>query len=259
MTLVDEGELDRLKQNQIKDYNPTVKSMVDIQNQINQIFEQPQLTDEDKFKLLSHLQNKFSYLYSKFKSSTITPAPAGYAAEPSEQRSISSAQTDLLSEEEYEDPANLTLMFQEIPTAQDLNLPHYYHKKYNMFRSFLEAHKHEITANDDNVISINGRVIAHSNFSDCLRSFYFRDPELNLIGLPELVKKLSKLNVNPDMFTDKQSINAIVTLEKMNSPQRFQTGHGGKNLLNVIYVQSLPLLKSLLVKSLNFSESIAFN
>ena len=41
MTLVDEGELDRLKQNQIKDYNPTVKSMVDIQNQINQIFEQP--------------------------------------------------------------------------------------------------------------------------------------------------------------------------------------------------------------------------
>ena len=59
MTLIEEGELERLRQGQIKDYNPALKSLVFVQGQIEKLFDDSELDDESKHKILCFLQNKF--------------------------------------------------------------------------------------------------------------------------------------------------------------------------------------------------------
>ena len=67
MTLVEEAELDRLRQRQIKDYNPALNSLTKIQDQIFKIFDDKELTDEGKCKILAQLQDRFGFLLIKFK------------------------------------------------------------------------------------------------------------------------------------------------------------------------------------------------
>ena len=52
MTLIEEGEEDRLRQRQLKVYNPTLKSMVGVQEQIEKLLTDPELDDQIKYKIL---------------------------------------------------------------------------------------------------------------------------------------------------------------------------------------------------------------
>ena len=82
MTLVEEAELARLRQRQIKDYNPTLRSLVSIQDQIQNIFDDSELHDESKLKILFHLQEKFGNVYNKFKNSSASMIPSMTIALP---------------------------------------------------------------------------------------------------------------------------------------------------------------------------------
>ena len=73
MTLVEEAELDRLRQRQIKDYNPALNSLTKIQDQIFKIFDDKELTDEGKCKILAQLQEHFGFLLNKFKNAGLPP------------------------------------------------------------------------------------------------------------------------------------------------------------------------------------------
>ena len=55
MTLVEEAELDRLRQRQIKDFNPALNSLSKIQDQNFKIFYDKEWTDDAKCKILVHL------------------------------------------------------------------------------------------------------------------------------------------------------------------------------------------------------------
>ena len=68
MTFIDEGELERLKQKQIKDYNPNLKSLSNLQQRIDEVFDNPDLTADEKCKALSLLQEKFNSLYTKYRN-----------------------------------------------------------------------------------------------------------------------------------------------------------------------------------------------
>ena len=58
MTLVEEAELDRLRQRQIKDYNAALNSLTKIQG---------------KCKILAHLQERFGFLFNKVKNAVLPP------------------------------------------------------------------------------------------------------------------------------------------------------------------------------------------
>ena len=73
MIVVEEAELDRLHQRQIKDYNPALNSLPKIQDQILKIFDKYDFSDEGKFKILAQLQERFGFLLNKFKNAGLTP------------------------------------------------------------------------------------------------------------------------------------------------------------------------------------------
>jgi len=60
MKLVEEGELLRLKDKQIRDYNPQIRSMSFYQNEIDDILNDTKLTPEQKFALMGVAEKRFT-------------------------------------------------------------------------------------------------------------------------------------------------------------------------------------------------------
>lgn len=201
MTLIEEGELERLRQRQLKEYNPGLKSLVSIQDQIEKILNDPEFDDESKHKVLCHLQEKFGYLYKKFQNSAanipvlepLDPAPEDAA--PAEQGD------DAPDGNEPGDPFHL------------INLPHVYQHKLHLFKDFLEEHKEEISVNANNELVLDGLTIPNSSMTDLIRSFYLRNQNMNLIGLANFLGKLRELKVNPHIFSHKDAKNSLKTLK----------------------------------------------
>ena len=79
MTLVEEAELDRLRQRQIKDYNPDLNSLTKIQDQIFKSFHDKELTDEGKCKIIAHLQERIGILFHIFENAGL---PTAHALQP---------------------------------------------------------------------------------------------------------------------------------------------------------------------------------
>ena len=74
LTLIEEAELDRLRQRHIKDYNPALNSLRKIQDQIFKIFDDSDLSDEGKCKIIDQLRERFGFLLNKFKNAGLPPA-----------------------------------------------------------------------------------------------------------------------------------------------------------------------------------------
>ena len=249
MTLIEEGELERLRQRQIKDYNPSLKSLVFVQEQIERLFNDSELDDENKHKILCYLQNKFGNLYKNFKNGPGAPTnvppvvvPPVIAAEdgdpippadphvpPGDEPNID--QQEQSDDEGQEDPEReekdekFADALNSGEFALQVNLPAQYQKKFELFQTFLNLHKNEIHANAGGEIVIDGIVIPNTSFTDLLRSFYIRSNSMNFIGLPNLLAKLKALKVDPEYFSNKDAKNALKILQKSS-----QSGRGNSFL-----------------------------
>ena len=74
MNLIKEAELDGHHQRQIKEYNPALNSLIKSQDHIFKIFDDKELTDEGKCKILAQLQERFGFLLNKLKNAVLPPA-----------------------------------------------------------------------------------------------------------------------------------------------------------------------------------------
>ena len=232
MTLVEEAELERLRQRQIKEYNPTLRSLGQIQEQIEKLFDDPELSDEGKCKILSHLQKRFSVNLAHYKNSTngVGQAPEAKSLQIEVKSQIDPIQNvdsegENEGEEEDVDEKPLGPL---IPTLEDANIPSHFANKFVRFQEFLKDHKNDISSNDKKEIVLDGEAIAYSSFPDLVRSLYVRNQDMNLIGTQQFHKKLYELNARSDMFSNRETLNALTHLDKKsNKHPHSQTGFGG--------------------------------
>jgi len=57
--LIEEGELDRLQQRQLRDYSPELQSMANLQTRMAEILARSDLSAQEKLNLLSGQRNRF--------------------------------------------------------------------------------------------------------------------------------------------------------------------------------------------------------
>ena len=57
--LIEQGELDRLQQRQLRDYSPELQSMARVQNYIRDIMSRKNLSAEERLNLISEEQIQF--------------------------------------------------------------------------------------------------------------------------------------------------------------------------------------------------------
>ena len=228
MALIEEAELERLRQRQIKEYNPSLRSLGQIQEQIEKLFDDPELTDEGKVKILSHLQDRFGILLSQFKNSTSRPSPET-EGKPLEIE-IKPQNNPNPSIDSEEDPkveaSEETPVISLIPSLEEAKIPSHFASKFQHFQDFLRKHQNEICSNDKKEIVLDGEPIAHSSFPDLLRSLYIRNNEMNLIGSQQFHSKLYELNARSDMFSHKDTLKALSRLDKKSQKHASQTGEG---------------------------------
>lgn len=241
MTLIEESELARLRDKEITEYNPSIRSMTNIQTAIEKIFDDPSIPDDAKIKLINTLQEKFNQLYTKFKISASALPNALLAAASAISKNkqtphavvpvgaqVANLPTAEIESEEFADaPADLSLATQSVniqvpstisqletklpgfPTAKEIGLPTQYARKLDQFREFLVQSQNVISPNAKNEIVLDGNPIPASSFSDLMRAMYLRNNSLNLTGFSEFISKLAQLNANSTMFSNAQSIAAL--------------------------------------------------
>ena len=74
MIVIEEPELDRLRQRQIKDDNPVLSCLPKIQDQLFKNFDELLLFDESKWKILAQPHRGFRFLLNKSKNAGLAPS-----------------------------------------------------------------------------------------------------------------------------------------------------------------------------------------
>ena len=77
MALVERAELDRLRQRQIKEYNPILSQLAGIQEEIERVLRTSQLSIEDRVGVLNLLHSRFDNLYKTLKFNGGAAIPTG--------------------------------------------------------------------------------------------------------------------------------------------------------------------------------------
>ena len=84
--LIDEGELDRLQQRQLRDYSPELQSMARLQTQMAEVLSRKDLSPQEKLSMLSGQQSRFDKIKKDVGVLSGGPAPIAVPKPPASQR-----------------------------------------------------------------------------------------------------------------------------------------------------------------------------
>lgn len=169
MVLLEEGEVERLRQKQIKEYDPTLGAMARAQIELEAVLGNHNLSDEEKLNLLNNVQQKFK----KLKSSIgVIPVPA----------------TTTILNAVPEEPPKAT---------EDTDIA------YEKFKEFISHHPRVIRSNQLGELVYNNRVVPDSSFHQIMESM-LSGTNFNLPGLPQFVQGLRSIKAPISMFNNEQ-------------------------------------------------------
>lgn len=192
LKLVDEDELHRLIEKQIREYNPELKAMVDRKLDMHKVLDQKDLTPEQKLLLLdankqqfSQYQNKANFNLSSKDQTLPTPLPPPPQPPPIEPSLSAVIEPDENSfpEEEEDTP----WPYPDVPTV---------HKdKIDLLGSLIENSNGTIGRDPStDELVINGEKIVNSSFHDLVKDLFVRSKQTaNLKGQDQLISAISRL------------------------------------------------------------------
>ena len=188
MALVSPDELDRLRQKKVQSYNPTLRTLAFLDEEMDDILNRNDLTVDDKLRLFQTAQTRFKALSSTepakiLAPQTLQPAPAPPAPAPA-QPSIADEPGPSISERTF---------------INHLDTKH--RSKAKQLMEYLSTHPNAITSNQNNELVLNGETVAGSNFSDLFSNLYTYNSNSNRRGENDLLKTLNSLNAPTDLLT----------------------------------------------------------
>ena len=219
MRLIEEAEFDRIKQKQIRDYNPQLKAMADIQTSIDNFLMDSTLGYDEKLPLINYLNGKFNSLFQATRNTLgnrseplviPTPALAANAPPPSaaaaatDSASAAAPTIAAFSSSAQEGPEKST----PLPTTIDAKIPGQYAKKYNDLLQFLQNQQAAgvIERTTSNEMRINGELIPNSSFTDLMRGLYTRNQTMNYTGENKFLQALSTLKLPTTLISNKDAL-----------------------------------------------------
>ena len=244
MTLLEEAEYERLREKLIRDYNPTLKSLAEIQSSIEDLFQNPNLKPDEKIQLLNHLQSKFGALYTEAKYAGLRPTTndvtvvTGNAKDVDKKKEVYKDKDKTQVLKDVEDRGVATDEEVSYPKFSDLNLTTNYGKKYNELEAFLSKYPHVINRSPNGEIVVHGRTIPNSSFRDSIRHLYTTSKTRHTGANDEFMSALRSLNLPNHLITSKAAKASLKSPMKVSpkfstsspeSPIKFplkQTGKG---------------------------------
>ena len=171
MVLMEEAELDRMRQKQLKEYDPTLSAMGRAQSQIQEALTDDKLTDEEKLALLTEVQQRFSRL-----KSSIGVIPK---AEPPPTLEI--ATPDVSNKKRAAEAT----------------------KDVTEFQKFLAQYPKVLRASDKDELVFRNRAIPNTSYSQLIESAV-TDTDLTLPGMNKFIKALRTIHAPANVLKSEE-------------------------------------------------------
>ena len=220
--LIEQGELDRLQQRQLRDYSPELQAMGRLLNDIRDIMESKKLSAEERMNMISGLQIRFDKL--KKETGVLSgalpvqavpapplPAPAvlpKILAEKGIRPDIVLGKDEEEQDAKDEYGENEQVDKDNSAQASDLspqmarvirwNVPGLYQQKAHRLLKRITENPDILTRNEDGEAVIYGDAIPGSNFKSLFKSMVSNQQNLNQVGIDEFLRALRSLGVKKD-------------------------------------------------------------
>ena len=227
MTLIEEAELERLREKQIRDYNPTLKTLADIQANIDKLIDHPVLNPEGKMQLLSYLQTRFQKIYKRAKNEILpTPLIPSESTVEADMGNANSFDIPSIPEETknehvqkdqviHEKPINMDSEIQSNsisgwPSVTEARIPQVSERKYNALIQYLSTNQNHLDiSNKSRELLIDGTPLKGASVSDLMHSLFTRSKSFNMHGHSEFLDALRNIEL-PLSFITNPNVNQIL-------------------------------------------------
>jgi len=201
MSLIANEELERLKQKQLSSYNPELRSMVFLKDEMDQLLLRTDLPVEEKLKLFQTAQHLFDSLKPQVQLTPAASTPSVVRTEDQEEERADDVEPERPLMGPSAQPASA---FARAVTK----LPKTMQSKGNQLVEFLDEHEGIITATPKGELAIRGESIPGTNFSDLFRHLFIHRKQTPP-GLEHFVSALRELNVPRSTLSNRKVIDLL--------------------------------------------------
>ena len=209
MVLLEAAELERLRQRQIKEYDPNLSAMARAQEQIDEILLNSKLSDEEKAALINQAQQRFNTIKS-------VVGPLGHV-KPS-----TIEQKDITKQEPKQSNTNSNSSNISDPIESELD-PKFI-TDYRVLKSLIAKYPKLLRKNETGALVVNDRPVKGSNFNEVVKAVLSGESMDSTSGMTEFIQALLSMQPPMKMFTSPTLLSKIYfssslpTLKEKTSP-----------------------------------------
>ena len=182
LLLVTEEERDRMRQKRIREFNPKVRTLAFLEEEMEQILNDNKLDSEHKYKLFQMAQNRYEMLQSTEKTIAL----------PNITQSSEATSTIAAPSKE------------PVIVSKDAERQKHYESNIAAIHNYLKAHKSVIDADDDFNLCLNGKPTS-DKFSNVVRYLASARHSKFPSSLPDLLATLKGINFPASMIVNKKA------------------------------------------------------
>lgn len=215
MLLVSEEELDRIKARQLKEHDPSLKAMVRIQDQIENILNDPsfsRLHPDERLQIYDKLYHRFSQLRNGVTASS-------YAGEAGFRKFM--PEEEKLNVEKEEEENAKQQMTSSLPTKMEIpsifGVSSQNVKKAEQLAQYVFRDPNSVSINNQNELVVEGKPVRGSNVIDLIADVYSTSKSKihgpRPVGFHEFLNVLNKLNTPRTLLVNPVYHDAYVKAE----------------------------------------------
>ena len=214
MVLLEEAEVDRLRQKQIREYDPTIGAMAHAQADIDDALTKSKLSDEQKLNLLFQAQQRFRHLRASFgpiPSQQTTIAVA--APQPAQQLAPANVpQHPGMAQQQQQQPPQAFGSTRAAPTLKHDIDDAEEDEKYNELQDYLKGYAKVLRSNAKGELVYRNKAIPDSSYYQIMSSFVKGENTL-MPGSEEFQKGLQIVNAPHHFFSPSSSSFPLTTTQ----------------------------------------------
>ena len=215
--LVEQGELDRMQQRQLKDYSPELSALARLRTQMAETFSRKDLSDEQKLQLIYSYQSRFDKLQRDTGVLTsgplMPPGPVVHVDQPAnnvankavtEPKHKEATETDDDDYNKYERDINGNTLTPALKMVRDMRIePMYQSKARNLLAKILD-NPDVLKRNTKGELVVNGVAEPHTDFNSLFSSMVGRVHDLQQPGIDKFLGALRQIGVKSDELSGQQ-------------------------------------------------------
>ena len=214
MRLIQEEEYERLRQKQVASYNPELRVVAHLEDEMKDIMDSRSITPEDKLKLFEQLRLRSSEMRNQTKPAIALGGVSSILPiQPTEPLKI--------------EPV---IVKKEEPIDELMGRVSEKHKKNaTKLIDIISSNPDVLSINDNQELVINGKIIPNTNFSDIFTSLYSERHSKSIAkieGITSFLSALDSLHVPSKLITNKSLSKDLEDLKPKPKSKKPQTGKG---------------------------------